>query len=94
MASQLAPRMSFLLPMGVCYGCIIYRVPSLPQILVFLAIAIIFVAGLLLGRYTAPTCMYLLMFFACLFACLFVCLFVCLFICFVGGFGGGSGMAF
>ena len=64
-----------------------YRVPSLPQILVFLAIAIIFIAGLLLGRYTAPTCTYLLVLFVCLFVCVCLFVFVCLFVCFVGSVG-------
>ena len=45
---------------------------SLPQILVFLAIAVIFIAGLLLGRFTAPTRTYLLVSFVCLFVCFIV----------------------
>ena len=53
---------------------------SLPQILVFLGIAVIFITGLLLGRFTAP-CTYLLVSFVCLFVCLFVCFIV-------GGVGG------
>ena len=47
---------------------------SCPQVLIFLAIAIIFIAGLLIGRYAVavPIRMYLLVLFVCLFVCLFV----------------------
>ena len=51
-------------------GCsFIFHVSSCPQVLVFLAIAIIFIAGLLIGRYAiaVPIRMYLLVLFVCLF---------------------------